>query len=110
MKIKLLVVVVLLLAGAGYYYFVAPAPLLDQMSRSYVSEAEADSQYVVNTDNGKVLGYRHETGVLRFTGIPFAQPPLGDLRFLPPQPAKPWEGILDAREPGPGCACKDGCR
>ncbi|XP_069678469.1 carboxylic ester hydrolase-like isoform X2 [Periplaneta americana] len=33
-----------------------------------------------------------------FLGIPFAQPPIGDLRFKPPQPVRPWKGILNATE------------
>ncbi|KAK5638330.1 hypothetical protein RI129_012625 [Pyrocoelia pectoralis] len=31
-----------------------------------------------------------------FTGIPYAEPPVGELRFKPPIPAKQWEGVLDA--------------
>ncbi|MDB5405833.1 MAG: carboxylesterase type [Rhodospirillales bacterium] len=36
-----------------------------------------------------------------FRGVPFATPPLGDLRFRPPQPAAPWQGIRDATQFGP---------
>ena len=35
-----------------------------------------------------------------FMGIPYAAPPVGDLRFKPPQPAKSWKGIRDATKPG----------
>nr|XP_022900924.1 esterase FE4-like [Onthophagus taurus] len=38
-----------------------------------------------------------------FFGIPYATPPFGNLRFKPPQPLKPWEGILDATEEKEGC-------
>lgn len=38
--------------------------------------------------------------VCRFSAIPFAQPPIGDLRFRPPQPSE-WRGVLDATRPGP---------
>jgi para-nitrobenzyl esterase len=46
-------------------------------------------------------GKRVSPGVLRFAGIPYAQPPLGELRFKPPRPAQPWDGIRDARDFGP---------
>jgi para-nitrobenzyl esterase len=39
--------------------------------------------------------------VLCFRGIPYAAPPLGPLRFAPPQPAAPWSGVLDATRFGP---------
>ncbi|WP_345762330.1 carboxylesterase/lipase family protein [Diaminobutyricibacter sp. McL0608] len=36
-----------------------------------------------------------------FLGIPFAEPPVGDLRFAAPMPKRPWEGTLDALEYAP---------
>ncbi|XP_066290195.1 carboxylesterase 1C-like isoform X1 [Branchiostoma lanceolatum] len=41
--------------------------------------------------------------VFTFLGIPFAAPPVGDLRFRPPEPVVPWEGVMDATEFGPSC-------
>ena len=35
-----------------------------------------------------------------FYNIPFAAPPVGNLRFKPPERAEPWEGIRDASRPG----------
>jgi para-nitrobenzyl esterase len=43
-------------------------------------------------------------GTRRFFGIPFAQPPLGDLRWRPPQPVEPWQGVLQANEMSLPCA------
>ena len=37
-----------------------------------------------------------EASMRAFKGIPYAEPPLGALRFDPPRPAKPWKGVLDA--------------
>ena len=41
-------------------------------------------------------------GIASFKGIPFAAPPVGDLRWRSPQPVKPWEGVRKADEFGPG--------
>ncbi len=41
--------------------------------------------------------------VTSFKNIPFAAPPVGDLRWRPPQPVKPWAGVRDATQYGPMC-------
>lgn len=51
---------------------------------------------------GQVVG-----GARSFLGIPFAAPPVGDLRWRPPQPPQPWTGILEADEISPACAQQD---
>jgi para-nitrobenzyl esterase len=43
-------------------------------------------------------------GVAVFRSIPYAAPPVGALRFRPPQPAKPWGGVREAIDDGPSCA------
>ena len=55
---------------------------------------------VVRTAAGLVRG-REEGGVAVFRGIPFALPPVGDLRFAAPRPARPWDGVREAAMFGP---------
>ncbi|WP_240654081.1 carboxylesterase family protein [Streptomyces sp. AcE210] len=57
-------------------------------------------QPVVRTAHGPVRGERRKSGV-RFLGIPYAQPPVGELRFAAPVPPEPWSDILDATAYGP---------
>lgn len=52
------------------------------------------------TGYGNLRGSEAE-GVLMFKGIPFAKPPIGDLRWRPPQPVKAWAGERDATAFGP---------
>ena len=67
-----------------------------------VSTAAASDPAVVTTAAGVVRGA--VTPDLRFFGgIPYAAPPVGDLRFALPVPAQPWPGIRDADRPGARC-------
>ncbi len=43
------------------------------------------------------------SGVRSFKGIPFAQPPVGDLRWREPQPVRNWKGVRNADKFGPRC-------
>ncbi len=51
---------------------------------------------LAQTAYGPVLG-AVLNGVHCFRGVPFAAPPLGPLRFLPPQPPAPWQEVLDCQ-------------
>ncbi len=57
---------------------------------------------VVKTDAGSVSGLQQ--GVLWvYTGIPFAAPPTGDLRWRSPAPVQPWDGIKETKMYSPAC-------
>lgn len=57
---------------------------------------------VVTTDHGRVSGVVAE-GVESFKGIPFAAPPVGDLRWRPPADPKPWTDVRAGDAYGPAC-------
>lgn len=57
---------------------------------------------VVEIEGGKVQGFV-ENGLTIFKGIPFAAPPVGDLRWKPPQPVQSWNGVLKADKFGLPC-------
>jgi para-nitrobenzyl esterase len=57
----------------------------------------------VTTVNGVVEGAKTADGVRVFKGIPFAAPPVGDLRWKAPQPVKNWTGVRAADKFGASC-------
>jgi para-nitrobenzyl esterase len=66
--------------------------------------ARASNPLVIKTDQGKVQGKMSADGQVRdFLGIPFAAPPVGPLRWKPPQPAAKWHGVRQATSFGSRC-------
>jgi para-nitrobenzyl esterase len=59
----------------------------------------------VRVRNGSLRGCAapEDDSVSTFKGIPFAAPPVGDLRWRPPAPAQDWDGVRDATSFGPAC-------
>jgi para-nitrobenzyl esterase len=58
---------------------------------------------VVETKEGPVQGFI-SNGVAKFLGIPYAEPPVGNLRWQPPKDHAPWTKVLEATEFAPICA------
>ena len=77
---------------------------LDPRARTARTAAAAQEQFVratstrhvVSTKGGSLRGFEATPGVWQYLGIPYAQPPVGDLRWRAPQPAKPWSGVREA--------------
>jgi para-nitrobenzyl esterase len=65
------------------------------------------SDPVVLISTGQLRGSLTADGVAVFKNIPFAQPPVGDLRWREPLPAKAWTGVRDATAFGPMCNQND---
>ncbi|MCU1338228.1 MAG: hypothetical protein JWO19_3809 [Bryobacterales bacterium] len=63
----------------------------------------------VRLESGSVSGITGTDGSIQiFKGIPFAAPPVGDLRWRAPQPAAQWEGVRKAEQFGPNCTAGGG--
>ncbi|MEU9861476.1 carboxylesterase family protein [Streptomyces sp. NPDC047971] len=67
---------------------------------SAATSESSEARPEVRTVAGVVRGSR-EAGVSVFRGIPFAEPPVGALRFAAPQPVRGWSGVRDAVSFGP---------
>jgi para-nitrobenzyl esterase len=64
--------------------------------------APSQAPATVRVDTGELQGVVDD-GVISFKGIPFAAPPVGELRWRPPQPAAKWTGVRHAAEFGASC-------
>lgn len=67
----------------------------------FVSIAHAQNSLQVKVQNGLLEGTIEANGIRSFKGIPYAQPPVGLLRWKEPQPAKSWTGVRKANSFGP---------
>jgi para-nitrobenzyl esterase len=69
-----------------------------------IPASAAESGPVVSVTGGLIRGALLDKGGAVFKGIPFAAPPVGDLRWREPMPVKPWTGVSEATTFGPPCA------
>lgn len=70
-----------------------------------VSKVSAATETIVNTDGGSVMGFKQDDSFV-FKGIPYAKPPIGELRWTSPRACKEgdcWDGILEATDFGAIC-------
>jgi len=68
------------------------------------STAQAEITKPVKTTGGQISGTPgKQAGITAFKGIPFAAPPVGDLRWKAPQPAANWSGVRDGSKYGKAC-------
>ena len=72
-------------------------------------KTQVPSSRVVNTRKGSIRGLyqafedKSLAAVELFLGVPYASPPIGSLRFMPPVTVSPWRGIRQADRYGPVC-------
>ena len=64
------------------------------LATTIISCSSSSPSKVVETAIGKLQGYE-QNEINYFLGIPYAEPPLGELRWQPPKPMKSWEGIKE---------------
>ena len=80
---------------------VAAAEATTTAAESETQVAENDSKYVqgtiAQTVYGTIEGYE-DGGSLHWDGVPYAQAPVGELRWKAPQKLTPWDGVLETKE------------
>jgi para-nitrobenzyl esterase len=80
------------------------AVIASQIFSSTIDRADAQDPKVdvVSIDTGRIQGST-VSGVISFKGIPFAAPPVGKLRWRPPQPPAKWKGVRQVTQFGHDC-------
>ena len=77
-------------------------PLIAALAFGCGSGGGAKGESLVETEHGPVQGFEND-GVISFRGIPYAAPPVGELRWRPPEAPEPWTETLDATEKTDPC-------
>ena len=72
-------------------------------SKQQADPSPAPSAPRVTVEGGALAGRVDPSGVLVFEGIPYAAPPVGDLRWRAPKPAASWQGVRQASQLGRNC-------
>lgn len=75
----------------------------DAESSEFDGDVALEERTAVVIDSGPLVGTVVTEGAVAFLGIPFAAPPLGDLRFRAPQPVEPWTEPRAADTFAPAC-------
>ncbi|MEF2278963.1 carboxylesterase/lipase family protein [Deinococcus sp. YIM 134068] len=101
---RLLLFAALLLGGAGAQESITSAPQETPLPPVQAAPVAAPGVPVrVRVVQGTLVG-REAEGVRVFQGVPYAAPPVGELRWRAPQVAPSWSGERDASVPGQACA------
>jgi para-nitrobenzyl esterase len=96
-----IVALVVLTANRGGHY-----PIYEASSFSHLTLPTASTATIsepVEQIGAGILRGTNVGSAIAFRGIPYARPPIGELRWQPPQPPLPWQGVREAVQPGSTC-------
>ena len=102
-ELQLKTIIIWLWTTTALWSMSAAASISHAHHHSYISTgytSNEDSSLIVRTNKGLVRGQRVRSitkkWVDEYLGIPYAKPPIGELRFRHPRPIDPWQGIFNA--------------
>jgi para-nitrobenzyl esterase len=82
------------LMGIGFVFFLV----------GFAAAGAGDMSVVVKTQYGKIMGTKEpDKSGFSWLGVPFAKPPVGHLRWQPPEDPDPWNGVLKTQKYGNAC-------
>src|SRR5436305_1822724 len=83
------------------FFVLLSAIVLHANAQKKNASAGSGNSLQVKTVSGLVEGVQEKSGIRSFKGIPYAAPPLGELRWSEPHPVASWNGVLRADHFGP---------
>ncbi len=88
-----------------YKWYAVWAVALALFSAGHAEDAHDSSAPTVTVVSGALRGMRfgNEQNGVAFLGVPYAAPPVGELRWKPPKPVARWAGMRDATQFGAAC-------
>ena len=96
-----IVTAVILIENRGGHYPIHKASSFAHLAPP-IAGAASTGEPVVQIGAGTLHGAVAQSAIA-FRGIPYARPPVGELRWQPPQPPLPWQGVREAVKPGTAC-------
>jgi para-nitrobenzyl esterase len=86
------------LNGANVFTDLDPRPRTARTATAALEHfaRSTSPRHVVATTGGQLSGFEANATTWQFLGVPYARPPVGDLRWRPPQAAQPWSGVRHA--------------
>ncbi|MFN3238885.1 MAG: carboxylesterase/lipase family protein [Pseudomonadales bacterium] len=94
---KLLIIIAIAVLAAVVWHVMQP-------EEPVAAPKVADEGTKRNVTNGEIIGYRENSDVAAWLGIPYAENPSGNLRWRAPRPPQPFVETFAALNPGPYCA------
>jgi len=104
--LTLIALIVIVVASGFAYVSVNQSPQLFEKSVAGLYQTEGrqiDPDSELQIDTGKLVGFADSYDTYAWIGIPYAQPPVGELRWKAPQAASVWSNTLEATEYGNPC-------
>ena len=83
--------------------YIGPERIMPSMKHLKYDENVPLIETPLGKISGTMLKTRLERNIFAYRSIPYAKPPIKELRFQKPEPVKPWKGILDAHSRSPPC-------
>ena len=86
-----------------FFLFISVSLLISSCSRPGSNVNIADPNTITKISSGEIVGFSHDENTYAWLGIPYAEAPVGNLRWMAPRPPIPWDGVRESIRFGDAC-------